>query len=202
MPKIWNEDNFFRGTLLLFHPFRNEYEEITSQDLVMKYDKIKNNELLYEKIQKQLDFFQPFQELLDGIEAYVKDQQEEEEESAENNDNGEVDENIEIEHNDDMKLETTDVKDIKDFIKSKQKKTEAERVTGLMEKRALLDKINMLNLEQRQIFDDILSRLMSGSFVDSQFLIYIRYSGNKKLINKTNFIFFLKKSSSKTKLVR
>lgn len=168
----------------------------------MKYDKIKNNELLYEKIQKQLDFFQPFQELLDGIEAYVKDQQEEEEESAENNDNGEVDENIEIEHNDDMKLETTDVKDIKDFIKSKQKKTEAERVTGLMEKRALLDKINMLNLEQRQIFDDILSRLMSGSFVDSQFLIYIRYSGNKKLINKTNFIFFLKKSSSKTKLVR
>ena len=149
-----------------------------------------------------MDFFQPFQELLDGIEAYVKDQQEEEEESAENNDNGEVDENIEVEHNDDMKLETTDVKDIKDFIKSKQKKTEAERVTGLMEKRALLDKINMLNLEQRQIFDDILSRLMSGSFVDSQFLIYIRYSGNKKLINKTNFIFFLKKSSSKTKLVR
>ena len=192
MPKIWNEDNFFRGTLLLFHPFRNEYEEITSQDLVMKYDKIKNNELLYEKIQKQLDFFQPFQELLDGIEAYVKDQQEEEEECAENNDNGEVDENIEVEHNDDLKLETTDVKDIKDFIKSKQKKTEAERVTGLMEKRALLDKINMLNLEQRQIFDDILSRLMSGSFVDSQFLIYIRYSGNKNLLLRQTLYFSFK----------
>ena len=192
MPKIWNEDNFFRGTLLLFHPFRNEYEEITSQDLVMKYDKIKNNELLYEKIQKQLDFFQPFQELLDGIEAYVKDQQEEEEESAENNDNGEVDENIEVEHNDDLKLETTDVKDIKDFIKSKEKKTEAERVTGLMEKKALLDKINMLNLEQRQIFDDILSRLMSGSFVDSQFLIYIRYSGNKNLLLRQTLYFSFK----------
>ena len=158
----------------------------------MKYDKIKNNELLYEKIQKQLDFFQPFQELLDGIEAYVKDQQEEEEESAENNDNGEVDENIEVEHNDDLKLETTDVKDIKDFIKSKQKKTEAERVTGLMEKRALLDKINMLNLEQRQIFDDILSRLMSGSFVDSQFLIYIRYSGNKNLLLRQTLYFSFK----------
>ena len=190
MPKIWNQDNFFRGTLLLFHPFRNEYEEITSQDLVMKYDKIKNNELLYERIQKQLDFFQPFQELIDGIEAYVKDQQEEEE-SAENNDNGEVDENIEVEDNDDLKLETTDVKDIKDFIKSKQKKTEAERVTGLMEKGALLDRINMLNLEQRQIFDDILSRLMSGSFVDSQFLIYIRYSENTNLLLRQNFIFFL-----------
>ena len=158
----------------------------------MKYDKIKNNELLYEKIQKQLDFFQPFQELLDGIEAYVKDQQEEEEECAENNDNGEVDENIEVEHNDDLKLETTDVKDIKDFIKSKQKKTEAERVTGLMEKRALLDKINMLNLEQRQIFDDILSRLMSGSFVDSQFLIYIRYSGNKNLLLRQTLYFSFK----------
>ena len=158
----------------------------------MKYDKIKNNELLYEKIQKQLDFFQPFQELLDGIEAYVKDQQEEEEECAENNDNGEVDENIEVEHNDDLKLETTDVKDIKDFIKSKEKKTEAERVTGLMEKKALLDKINMLNLEQRQIFDDILSRLMSGSFVDSQFLIYIRYSGNKNLLLRQTLYFSFK----------
>ena len=163
---------FFRGTLLLFHPFRNEYEEITSQDLVMKYEKIKSNELLYEKIQKQLDFFAPYQDLLDGIEAYVRDQQEEE--LQENYDNEEEAENIEVKDNNDLKLETTDVKDINDFIKSKQNKTELERETGLMKKEALLDRINMLNLQQRQIFDDILSRLRSGNFVDNQFLIYIR----------------------------
>ena len=156
----------------MFHPFRNEYEEITSQDLVMKYEKIKSNELLYEKIQKQLDFFAPYQDLLDGIEAYVRDQQEEE--LQENYDNEEEAENIEVKDNNDLKLETTDVKDINDFIKSKQNKTELERETGLMKKEALLDRINMLNLQQRQIFDDILSRLRSGNFVDNQFLIYIR----------------------------
>ena len=156
----------------MFHPFRNEYEEITSQDLVMKYEKIKSNELLYEKIQKQLDFFAPYQDLLDGIEAYVRDQQEEE--LQENFDHEEEAENIEVKDNNDLKLETTDVKDINDFIKSKQNKTELERETGLMKKEALLDRINMLNLQQRQIFDDILSRLRSGNFVDNQFLIYIR----------------------------
>jgi hypothetical protein len=43
-----------------------------------------------------------------------------------------------------------------------------------MEKNALLERICMLNLQQRQIFDDIISRLMIGSFEDNQFLLYIR----------------------------
>ena len=68
----------FRGTLLLFHPFRNEHDEITSQDLTIKYDKIKSDDLLYEKIQCQLAFFATYQDLLDGIEAYIKEKQEEE----------------------------------------------------------------------------------------------------------------------------
>jgi hypothetical protein len=157
----------------LFHPFRNEYNEITSQDLTIKYDKIKNDDLLYEKIQYQLAYFQPYQDLLDGIEAYVKEQQEEEEE--ENDDHEEEEANIEVEDkDDDPNIETTDIKDIKDFINSQRNKKEVERETGLMEKGALLDRINMLNLQQRQIFDDIISRLRSGSFVDNQFLIYIR----------------------------
>ena len=161
--------NHFRGTLLLFHPFRNEHNEITSQDLTIKYDKIKNDDLLYEKIHYQMQYFQPYQDLLDGIEAYVKEQQEEEEE--ENDDHEEEEANIEVEDNNDPNIETTDIKDIKDFIKSKK---EVERETGLMEKGALLGRINTLNLQQRQIFDDIQSRLRSGSFVDNQFLIYIR----------------------------
>ena len=157
----------------MFHPFRNEYNEITSQDLTIKYDKIKNDDLLYEKIQYQLAYFQPYQDLLDGIEAYVKEQHEEEEE--ENDDHEEEEANIEVEDNDDNpNIETTDIKDIKDFTNSQRNKKEVERETGLMEKGALLDRINMLNLQQRQIFDDIISRLKSGSFVDNQFLIYIR----------------------------
>ena len=160
----------FRGTLLLFHPFRNEYDEITSQDLTIKFAEIQSDVVLYEPIEYQLAYFAPYQELLDGIQAYVKEQQEDEIEENDHYEEGEEN----IEDNDDLKLETTDIKDIKDFINSKENKKEVKRETGLMEKGALLHRICMLNLQQRQIFDDIISRLKSGSFVDNQFLIYIR----------------------------
>jgi hypothetical protein len=75
----------------------------------------------YEKIQYQLAYFQPYQDLLDGIEAYVKEQQEEEEE--ENDDQEEEKANIEVEDkDDDPNIETTDIKDIKDFINSQKNK--------------------------------------------------------------------------------
>jgi hypothetical protein len=160
--------NYLRGTLLLFHPFRNEYKEITTQDLRIKYEKIEKDDLQREKLESQIAYFQPYQDLLNGIEAYIKEQEDEE---LEENDNNE-DYDIEIEDDDDLELETTEIKDIKDFIKNSKK--EVERETGLMEKNALLERICMLNLQQRQIFDDIISRLMIGSFEDNQFLLYIR----------------------------
>jgi hypothetical protein len=161
--------NLLRGTLLLFHPFRNEYKEITSQDLRIKYEKIEQDELQHERLQSQIAYFQPYQDLLNGIESYIKEHQDDED--HEENENYE-DDASEIEGDEDLELETTEMKDIKDFIKNSKK--EIERETGLMEKKALLERICMLNLQQRQIFDDIISRLMSGNFEDNQFLIYIR----------------------------
>ena len=161
--------NLLRGTLLLFHPFRNEYKEITSQDLRIKYEKIEKDELQHERLQSQIAYFQPYQDLLNGIESYIKEHQDDED--HEENENYE-DDASEIEGDEDLELETTEMKDIKDFIKNSKK--EIERETGLMEKKALLERICMLNLQQRQIFDDIISRLMSGNFEDNQFLIYIR----------------------------
>ena len=161
--------NLLRGTLLLFHPFRNEYKEITSQDLRIKYEKIEKDELQHERLQSQIAYFQPYQDLLNGIESYIKEHQDDED--HEENENYEDDAN-EIEGDEDLELETTEMKDIKDFIKNSKK--EIERETGLMEKKALLERICMLNLQQRQIFDDIISRLMSGNFEGDQFLIYIR----------------------------
>ena len=88
------------------------------------------------------------------------------------NDDYEDDDNENENDDDDLELETTEIKDIKDFIKNSKK--EVGRETGLMEKNALLERICMLNLQQRQIFDDIILRLMSGNFEDNQFHIYIR----------------------------
>ena len=107
--------NYLRGTLLLFHPFRNEYKEITTQDLRIKYEKIEKNELQHEKLQSQIAFFQPYQDLLNGIEAYIKEQQEDEE--IEENDDFEDDDNEMENEDDELELETTEIKDIKDFIK-------------------------------------------------------------------------------------
>ena len=161
----------------MFHPFRNEYKEIPEQDIRKKYEKIEKDEVQGEKLESQISFFQPFQSILDGIEAYIKEQEDEE---LEENNEYETD-NIENEDEDDLesesrefmdiKLESTKIKDIKDFIKESKK--EVERETGLMDKKALLEKICMLNLQQRHIFDDIISRLMSGTFEDNQFLLYI-----------------------------
>ena len=107
--------------------------------------------------------------MLEGIEDYIR-QQEEEDEIPENDGDEEDELEEEIDEND-VKLETTESKDIQDFLKDSEK--EKTRETGLMDKKILLEKISMLNIQQRKIFDDIISRLISGDFEDNPFLIYI-----------------------------
>ena len=162
---------FIRGTLLLFHPFRNEYKEITTQDLRIKYEKVMENDYERAKLESQIDYYQPYQALLDGIEEYIRQQREEDQ--FDENDDVENDEQYDNQEDDDLELETTEMNDINDFIKKCTK--ECARDTGLMDKESLLDRIGMLNIQQRAIFDDIVARLKSGNFVDEQFLIYIRY---------------------------
>ena len=89
----------------MFHPFRNEYKEITTQDLRIKFNKIENDELEHEKLKSQIKFYQPYQDLLNGIEEYIKQQQEDEE--IEDNDNYEDEDGQFEEEDDDLKLETT-----------------------------------------------------------------------------------------------
>ena len=160
--------------LLLFHPFRDEYKEITTQDLRMKYEKIKENELEHAKLESQINFYQPYQALLDGIEDYIRQQHEEDKMDENDEVDEENDDQYDNQEDDDLELETTEMNDINDFIKECTK--ECVRETGLMDKKALLDRIGTLNIQQRQIFDDIVARLKSGKFLDEPFLIYIRYS--------------------------
>ena len=69
-------------------------------------------------------------------------------------------------------LETTDQKDIADFIK--EMKREKVKETDFISKPLLLENIRKLNRDQRKIWDDIVERLMSGDFKTNQFLLYIR----------------------------
>lgn len=155
----------------MFHPFRNEYQEITTQDLRIKYQNIQDNPLEREKLESQIRYYQPYQELLEGIEDYIN-QQKEDDEFEDNEENEDTENQILDEDNDELELETHELKDIKDFVKESGK--ELEKETGLWDKKSLLERIGQLNEEQRLIFDDIVSRLKSGDFLENQFLIYIR----------------------------
>ena len=101
----------------------------------MKFENIEKNELQIKKLESQIQYYQPYQELLNGIEAYIKDNQEDEEqdESEEYEDTGE------IEGDDDYELETTELKDIKDFLKEKKK--EVTRETGFMDKESFQNSV-------------------------------------------------------------
>lgn len=132
----------------------------------LKYEKIMNDPLKEEMIDLQLKFYQPYQNLLSDIEQYIVEEHEDEEEKED------CDKDASDTENSDLNLETTEIKDIKDFIKSKH---ENVRETGLLEKDALLEQIALLNSQQRLIFDDVVERLASGDFEENPFLLYIRY---------------------------
>ena len=119
----------------MFHPFRNEYQEITTQDLRIKYQNIQDNPLEREKLESQIRYYQPYQELLEGIEDYIN-QQKEDDEFEDNEENEDTENQILDEDNDELELETHELKDIKDFVKESGK--ELEKETGLWDKKIIV----------------------------------------------------------------
>ena len=117
-------------------------------------------------IKSQIEYYQPYLHLVEEINAYVIDEREDEEDNEDDNEGGE---NFTA---DDEMLETTDQKDIADFLK--EIKRERVKETDLINKSTLLENVRKLNRDQTKIWDDILERLISGNFKTHQFLVYIR----------------------------
>ena len=156
-----DEYEYIRGILLLFVPFRNEQKEISERNVLKKYKIIKEDPEENEKLQYQLDFYQPYQELLESIEGLV----EEEEESDDEEDMNVDDPGTE------KVQETTSEADIETFLKDFDK--EKVETTDLIDKSVLLEMIRSLNRNQRKIFDDVMERLMRTNFEDCPFYLYI-----------------------------
>ena len=108
---FWNA--FLRGMLLLFWPFRNEYEEISSKDLRLIWEEIQSNPLHKEMIQSQIDFYQQHADLVSEMNSFVNDEKEDDE--------GDYDNDDENEENLIQDVETTDEKDIQEFVKELDK---------------------------------------------------------------------------------
>ena len=149
-----------RGLLILFYPFRDEMEEIHSQDVLELVDQNK------EFIEEKRKIFEMNINLFGLMEEIEKIQQEKDEEE---------DEEEEPSHN--FEEETTNQFDIDDFVM--KAKTSAQRNVSRLEDTKTPEiqdirlRIMSLNSQQRRIFDDICERIMSCGVDEKPFYLYI-----------------------------
>ena len=153
-----------RGLLVLFFPFRDEESEIHNKNVM---------ELLYENqdsIEDKRKIFERNMSLIDLINDIAKNR----EENNDDNDDEEEDEEIEV---DDFIGETTEEKDIDDFLKAAKQAAMAKiRRTldmSVPDEDTILERIIMLNHSQRLIFDDIVERFSSNIDEEKTFCLYI-----------------------------
>ena len=65
-----DEYEYARGLLMLFVPFRNETKELSEINVLKLYKYIKEDPERNEKLQHQINFYQPFQEILEMTESF------------------------------------------------------------------------------------------------------------------------------------
>ena len=165
--KFDEPEDLARGLLILFLPFRDEIRDIHEQNVMdllhENKDSIEENCLVYEKNMNLV-------ELIQDIEAM-----------QEEGDEGNLEENLEDplreEEELDELIETTSEKDIDKFLKSVKASAKREIKTNsdvqIPSVVSLREKIILLNVGQRKIYDDICERLMDINGGCGQFCLYI-----------------------------
>merc|ERR1712002_747965 len=136
-----------RCVMLLFHPFRNEVEEVHNNDKILeKYNEWK------ERVEREQSLFEPNPEFLENIE---EENIEEDEEQQEQLDNDFVEE------------DTTRPEEVQDWLKKQGKVYDGTKIR-LEDKKKLNKRINTLNVQQRKIFDELMD-----IDDDKQYFIYL-----------------------------
>ena len=157
-------EDLARGLLILFVPFRSEMDEIHDQnvhDLVHESrDLIEENRKFYEK---GINLTQ----LIEEIEAINEERDEEEEED------NLIDDDFEAGEYD----ETTSEREIQQFISeiksSAKKDIRSNSDNTIPDINDIVEKIILLNHDQRTIFDDVCERISSNEVSKEQFCLYI-----------------------------
>ena len=129
-----SQQEYYRGVCLLFHPFRNEHQEIHQNDVEALYFQ---NESQIEAVRQKFESHRKIVDSIKNIEEKLQQKQVD-------NDDDDVDESNFMED------ETTTVKEIKDF--EKQFKAQAQRYIAQhnagserMELNKYIEMINSLN---------------------------------------------------------
>ena len=167
-----DEYEYARGLLMLFVPFRNETKELSEINVLKLYKYIKEDPERNEKLQHQINFYQPFQEILEIVEDLVDD-------DSDSDDEDNIDEDPDRQETIE---ETTSEADIEKFLNDfDQEKVET---TDLIDKQELLKRIRDLNQQQRRILDDVVERLSRTDYKENPIYLYVSGdAGNPKILH-------------------
>ena len=158
-----NDEDFARGLLILFFPFRNEIEEIHSKDVKLvlseNCEKIEEKRAIFEKYKLMSDLISAMQTEVVSADQGIDEKEE--------------DENCEIET-----TELTDIEQFNKWAKSQATKdlSKFKNLTKFCSIEELITNISPLNYQQRHLFDDMMERF--GSHDVNEKPVYLFLSGN------------------------
>ena len=154
-----NDEDLARGLLILFFPFRNEMEDIHTQDV----EKILSDkkDIIQEK-RKRFEKYKVMTDLITNIQSQYNE--------AENKDDEE--------NGGDQEVETTAVDEIEDFNQWARNQatkdlSKFKSLTDLCDMNMLRSNISSLNFQQRRIFDDFTERSISTDVNEKPVYLYI-----------------------------
>ena len=156
-----DETEMKRNYLLLFYPFRDEVNDIHSNE-TYSIDELFYDQ--YDAIMEQRAIYEPHREMLITMEECLRDIEDDEDDASDKDE-----EQYEEE-------ETTEEADIKDFVKkaiAEKSGTGCVNEDYLTPLSTIREWVGQLNFDQCHIFDDIMERMCSSEVDKEPFYLYI-----------------------------
>ena len=156
-----NDEDFARGLLILFMPFRNEMDDIHRKDVKQMLAENKK------QIEEERENFEKYKLMTDLISTI---QLEIETERSKNEGQDEDEEDIETET-----TSTDDIADFNTWARNQAVKDLAnfKRLTDLCDINEMRSNISSLNFQQRRLFDDFTERMVSPDLSESPCYLFI-----------------------------
>ena len=156
---VKNKENYNRGLLTLFWPFRNEERDISSKDPTLEIEAIMENPEKKRLFEIQLKTYQPYRELVDELINKVNT---ENENIAADSDIEDEEENMSGDENS-LQEETTNTEDINDWLNDVNA-SKKEDTIDMITYDELKMRVNSLNFQQRKVFDDVQNRIIATKY--------------------------------------
>ena len=159
-----NDEDFCRGLLILFLPFRDEMEEIHEKDV---FQLLEENRGIIEENRAKFEKYKLMKDLIKEIQRQETEKNQDDEEDEEDDD-----------------IETTAPEELEDFNKwmAAEASKELKKLSDLTDIPCAVElrkNISSLNKQQRRCFDDFAERVSSTDADEPPFYLWISGSAGK-----------------------